>query len=234
MAGSRFAHRSKEGTKMARIVAILFALTLSSGLYGAAAHADLAGSPETVSLDIKDADLQNALVALARAAGVSIVVPSGVEGNVTCHLEGLPIESALTVLLEPFDLTYRVVRGGVYVVTRKGEQVQPTPPVRPPEEDKARESNILVEKIPLKYADPYWIYAFLSGDETRRSLGIGSLSIIPNPWENSLLGRFGAGNLGTFPPYEDGGPWQGPDEPAAGPLGPGTGPGSGGGGGGSQ
>jgi type II secretory pathway component HofQ len=189
--------------------------------------------PAAISIDIRDAGLSDALVLLAKETGISIAMPFAVDGRVTAHLRDVTLPAALTALLSPFDLTWRIDSNGVYVVTHKGELVQPAPPVGPPEEDVAGESNLSVEKIPLKYADPYQIYAFLSGDETRRSLGIGSLSIIPNPWDNSLLGRFGNSKIVTFP-SDDFGAWNGPGEAAGGPIGPGSGPGTGGGGGGTQ
>lgn len=190
--------------------------------------------PATISIDIRDADLSDALVLLANETGISIAMPFAVEGKVSASLNGVSLSSALTALLAPFDLTWRVDGNGVYFVCRKGEEIAANPPAIDSEEDEARESNLLIEKIPLRYTDPYWLCAFLTGDETRESLGVGNLSIIPNPWDNSLLGRFGGPRNVAFPPYGDPRSWTGPTQPSGGPSEPGSGPGPGGGGGGTQ
>lgn len=217
-------------------IALAAALSLAGSGAARCAAPDEPGPSRTISIDIKDADLSRALALLADETGISIAMPFSVEGKVTAHLHDVTLPAALTALLGAFDLTWRVDRNGVYIVCRPGEALAVRSPG--PEEDEPAESNLIVEKIPLKYTDPYWIYSLLKGDETRNSFGIGSLSIIPNPWDNSLLARPGGPNILTFGSPGGSGSWTDPNEPGGGPIGPGSGPGSdpgtGGGGGGTQ
>ncbi len=60
----------------------------------------------TVTLDFKDADIQNVLRVLAYKSGVNIVASKEVVGTVTIRLVDVPWEQALAVILSTYEFAY--------------------------------------------------------------------------------------------------------------------------------
>jgi len=73
-------------------------------------------APGTVSLDFREADIQNVLRILAYKSGVNIVTGPEVTGLVTIQLREVPWEQALTVILETYGYGYDR-RGNIITVT---------------------------------------------------------------------------------------------------------------------
>lgn len=73
-----------------------------------AVPAQAAKAPEdnTVTLDFKDADIQNVLRVLAYKSGVNIVAGKEVAGTVTIRLVDVPWEQALQVILSTYGFAY--------------------------------------------------------------------------------------------------------------------------------
>ena len=63
-------------------------------------------SPGNVTVDFKDADIQNVLRILAFKSGVNIVAGKDVTGNVTIRLVDVPWEKALDVILKTYGYAY--------------------------------------------------------------------------------------------------------------------------------
>lgn len=57
-------------------------------------------STRRVDIDIKDADIHNILRLLAREGGVNIITSDAVKGSVTLHLERVPWDQALDIILK--------------------------------------------------------------------------------------------------------------------------------------
>ena len=72
--------------------------------------------PGMVSLDFREADIQNVLRILAYKSGVNIVTGPEVTGLVTIQLREVPWEQALTVILETYGYGYDR-RGNIITVT---------------------------------------------------------------------------------------------------------------------
>lgn len=82
-----------------------------------AVAAEMAAAPAgTVTLDFRDADIQNVLRILAFKSGVNIVTGPEVTGLVTIQLRDVPWEQALTVILETYGYGYDR-RGNIITVT---------------------------------------------------------------------------------------------------------------------
>ncbi len=72
--------------------------------------------PGTVTLDFRDADIQNVLRILAYKSGMNIVTSPEVTGLVTIQLRDVPWEQALSVILETYGYGYDR-RGNIITVT---------------------------------------------------------------------------------------------------------------------
>ena len=73
----------------------------------AAGSADVQmSSPGNVTVDFKDADIQNVLRILAFKSGVNIVAGKDVTGSVTIRLVDVPWEKALDVILKTYGYAY--------------------------------------------------------------------------------------------------------------------------------
>ncbi|MDD3088101.1 MAG: hypothetical protein PHP89_06015, partial [Candidatus Omnitrophica bacterium] len=79
------------------------------------AEATLSAS-ENVTLDFKEADIQNVLKIISLKAGVNIVTTPDVMGNVTIRMVDVPWEMALDVILKTYGFGYQK-QGNVILVT---------------------------------------------------------------------------------------------------------------------
>jgi type IV pilus secretin PilQ/predicted competence protein len=73
------------------------------------------GSPRTITLAVKNADVLDVLKLLANESGQNIVATQNVHGSVTVDLTDVPLKTALDLIVRSSGLDYRQV-GNVYVV----------------------------------------------------------------------------------------------------------------------
>lgn len=111
---------------------------------------------DLISLDFKEADLQIVLRALAQKGGVNIVTAKGVEGTVTIHLENVPWETALEVILKTADLGYDRSENVITVMTTE-ELLQK----HQMERELAAQEPLMAKVIVLRYLDAADVQAFL-------------------------------------------------------------------------
>ncbi|MBI4982996.1 MAG: secretin and TonB N-terminal domain-containing protein, partial [Candidatus Omnitrophica bacterium] len=64
-------------------------------------------APENVTLDFKDADIQNVLKIISYKSGINIVSTPDVMGNVTIRLMDVPWETALDIILKTYGFGYQ-------------------------------------------------------------------------------------------------------------------------------
>jgi type IV pilus assembly protein PilQ len=64
-------------------------------------------APENVTLDFKDADIQNVLKIISYKSGINIVSTPDVMGNVTIRLMDVPWETALDIILKTYGFAYQ-------------------------------------------------------------------------------------------------------------------------------
>jgi type IV pilus assembly protein PilQ len=83
---------------------------------------------ETISLDLKDADLKDVLRTFATLARLNIAIDPEVKGSVTVRLHDVPWDQALDVILQINGLGY-VLEGNVLRVGEPRKLI----PARPPE-----------------------------------------------------------------------------------------------------
>jgi len=111
------------------VVLLMLALAL-------AATPQPAPAPPSVSLQLRDAEISNALEMLFKDSGKDYTIESGVSGRVSLSLTDAPWEKALRSLLDSARLTYTRDDSGIYAIKpRSAEQpvIQSVPaPVQAP------------------------------------------------------------------------------------------------------
>ncbi len=93
-----------------------FAFAQAPDNTGAVAQPELAVS-ENVTLDFKDADIQNVLKIISYKSGINIVTTPDVIGNVSIRLVDVPWDRALDVILKTYGFGYQR-QGNVILVTK--------------------------------------------------------------------------------------------------------------------
>jgi type IV pilus assembly protein PilQ len=82
---------------------------------------------ETISLDLKDADLKDVLRTFAKLARLNIAIDPEVKGSVTVRLHDVPWDQALDVILQVNGLGY-VLEGNVLRVGEPRKLIPAVPP----------------------------------------------------------------------------------------------------------
>lgn len=113
-------------------------------------------SSDRISLDFKDADLLMVLRALAQKGDVNIVAGKDVSGTVTIHLEDVPWETALEVILKTSDLGYD--REGNVITVMTVEELMRK---RQMERELVAQEPLVAKIIVLKYLDAADVLDFL-------------------------------------------------------------------------
>lgn len=114
------------------------------------------GREDLISLDFKEADLQSVLRALAQKGRVNIVTAKGVTGAVTIHLEEVPWDTALDVILKTADLGYE--RDGNVLTVMTAEEMSRK---RQMQKDLEAQDPLVAKVIVLKYLDAADVQRFL-------------------------------------------------------------------------
>ncbi|WP_297446020.1 secretin and TonB N-terminal domain-containing protein [Desulfurobacterium sp.] len=72
-----------------------------------------------VHLSFKDADVKDALLALAKATDYNVIIPPDIEGKVTVDLDGKSLEECLDALLSPLGYSYKLDGRVIKIITRE-------------------------------------------------------------------------------------------------------------------
>ena len=145
--------------KIATLVGLLLGITV---LCAAPTRAFAQGDPQDKiipSLELEQADIRDALNVLFKSVGLDYIVAPDVQGTVTAHLKNVPFETALRNLLAQVDATYRT-EGGTFNIVKKEAPVVGGDPGTPfqPQSQRPR-----IHRIPIKHADPQFIFLMLRG-----------------------------------------------------------------------
>lgn len=193
------------------IIRTFLSLTLAAALtfpaaVGAAPAATPAGPP-TLTLDLVELPLAQALSTLARAAGADLVVEGQVTGTVTLHLIHQTFPQALSILAQAYRLDVRTVGHGYLVRQLEGAQMIITPP-------QAQLQDPVVHAYRLRYA-----LASEVADEIRTILAV-SPSAQRRPGQALVIGPPPPSSSGTSTAGQPGVPASSP-VPAPGQAGAG-------------
>ena len=137
-------------SSIAAIISIIACLSVGVGAAGVAQPARAAGASASRSLTFvaDNEPVREALLSLARLAGINIAVRGDIEGRVTVSLHGASIDEALTAITKPLGLTF-VSTGGLVVVS--GAQQHAAAPAVP-EPARLEPTVLTVNTIPVDRA----------------------------------------------------------------------------------
>ena len=77
----------------------------------------LAGEANLLNLNLKDADIKDALKIISQASGLNIVVDKNVSANINITLKDVTWETALDTILKTNDLTYKTQDNIIRITT---------------------------------------------------------------------------------------------------------------------
>ncbi len=100
---------------MAQNTRVAVVVPVPQGSEGSASQA--LSAADNVTLDFKEADIQNVLKIISYKSGVNIVSTPEVLGNVTIRMVDVPWETALDVILKTYGYSYQK-QGNILLVTK--------------------------------------------------------------------------------------------------------------------
>ncbi|MBI4313352.1 MAG: hypothetical protein HY594_00905, partial [Candidatus Omnitrophica bacterium] len=137
-----------------------------------------------ISLDFKDADLQNVLRALAQKGDVNIVTSPGIGGNITIRLDNVLWETALDVILKSVELTYERNENVITVMTTEDMLKK-----HELERELTAQEPLVSKVVILKYLDAADVQAFLQPQLSPQ----GRLSVLEITGQRGWTFGIGAG-----------------------------------------
>lgn len=172
--------------------------------------------PESrINLELRDADIQDALALLFRGSGSSYTVQPGVSGKVTLTLRDVTFDQALRMMMNALGLEYQKV-DNVYEIRKKSVvsrppviEPEPVREVRQPTSEGTRVQQPTargkIHMVQVRYADAGEIAALFGGYAIGQGWGAGALGPAAygiggfTPVGGGLLGFGGYGEYGgTF------------------------------------
>ncbi|MBI5286663.1 MAG: type IV pilus secretin PilQ [Deltaproteobacteria bacterium] len=77
------------------------------------------GETGLFTIEVRDAEIQDVLRALAQQAGMNFIIGERVEGKVTFSLQGIPLKDALEVILKAYGLGYVIQHNVLWIGKRE-------------------------------------------------------------------------------------------------------------------
>ena len=108
---------------------------------------------QNITIDLKEAPIRSTIEMMFKQAGIkNYVIDNSVSGFVTCTLTDLPFENSLKIVMRAstVPLTY-IKENDVWIIK---ERIS-IPPVVNPVFEMPKRNNVMFERIPLSYIDPF-------------------------------------------------------------------------------
>lgn len=108
---------------------------------------------QNITVDLKEAPIRSTIEMMFKQAGIkNYVIDNSVSGFVTCTLTDLPFENSLKIVMRAstVPLTY-IKENDVWIIK---ERIS-IPPVVNPVFEMPKRNNVMFERIPLSYIDPF-------------------------------------------------------------------------------
>jgi len=108
---------------------------------------------QNITVDLKEAPIRSTIEMMFKQAGIkNYVIDNSVSGFVTCTLTDLPFENSLKIVMRvsTVPLTY-IKENDVWIIK---ERIS-IPPVVNPVFEMPKRNNVMFERIPLSYIDPF-------------------------------------------------------------------------------
>ena len=117
-----------QGNRTQLVVLALVVAIAATGIVVTGGRAFSQDDERLITLDLRDATLDDALRLIFRSTPYSYVLAPGVSGRVTLTLNNVTFSQALRAILDMHKLTYRREAGNVYYITEKLPETTPGPP----------------------------------------------------------------------------------------------------------
>ncbi|PUU89786.1 MAG: type IV pilus assembly protein PilQ [Halanaerobium sp.] len=108
----------KMKTKVLKLLQISI-LLITLLLFSAFVRAETAAETELISINLRDVELETALIMLANTAEKNLICDSSVKGKITVIFNDIPFENALNLITDSFNLDYSNQNEIIYVSTRE-------------------------------------------------------------------------------------------------------------------
>ena len=108
---------------------------------------------QNITVDLKEAPIRSTIEMMFKQAEIkNYVIDNSVSGFVTCTLTDLPFENSLKIVMRAstVPLTY-IKENDVWIIK---ERIS-IPPVVNPVFEMPKRNNVMFERIPLSYIDPF-------------------------------------------------------------------------------
>ncbi|TDP96985.1 MULTISPECIES: type II and III secretion system protein [Halanaerobium] len=105
-------------TKVLKLLQISI-LLITLLLFSAFVRAETAAETELISINLRDVELETALIMLANTAEKNLICDSSVKGKITVIFNDIPFENALNLITDSFNLDYSNQNEIIYVSTRE-------------------------------------------------------------------------------------------------------------------
>lgn len=108
---------------------------------------------QNITVDLKEAPIRSTIEMMFKQAGIkNYVIDNSVSGFVTCTLTDLPFENSIKIVMRAstVPLTY-IKENDVWIIK---ERIS-IPPVVNPVFEMPKRNNVMFERIPLSYIDPF-------------------------------------------------------------------------------
>jgi hypothetical protein len=112
--------------RIALYVVAALATALAAFTVGDLARAQ--GEERRITLELRDASLDDALRLVFKSTPYSYVLEPGISGTVTLTLNDVTFSQALRAILDMHDLNYRKGEDNIYYIQRQVEAMAPPPP----------------------------------------------------------------------------------------------------------
>ncbi len=116
-----------QGNRKRFVVLALVVAIAATGIVLTGGRAFAQDDERLITLDLRDASLDDALRLVFRSTAYSYVLAPGVSGRVTLTLNNVTFSQALRAILDMHKLTYRREAGNVYYITEKLPETAPAP-----------------------------------------------------------------------------------------------------------
>lgn len=161
------------------------AIILGLLLLAATVRADTDARAELLTINFTDVPLADALQFLADELGLNLVLPSEISGAVSMHIEQLPAEQALDMLLFGRELAFRL-RGGMLTVGSAEQLARQDAELSIRQ---AAQQSLETRYMQLNYADGQDVLQLLSGDTSVSGLLSAQGSARVDQRTNTLIVR---------------------------------------------
>ena len=177
--------------------AVLLAACIACPAFAASTSTAFATSTaERLSLDFQNVEVRAALQLIADFAGINLVAGDDVTGRITLHLQDVPWDTALELVLAGSGLGMQ--RSGAALLVAPAERIAERAKA---ELEQRRELDALALRqtafIPIRYADAAALAAFGSGDGAPAPLADGA-ALRVDARTNSIILTDTADNIAAF------------------------------------